>query len=373
MEKKSYISPFQIVLMLFITRLLFSSSYQSALNPGNSIQDILLSVPVAFVVNLIAAIPLLILLARHPGHDPVECTIKVAGRGLGAAVAILYFLFFIAIATLTLGNYENYFTTAVIPDVRAYVIGLYLIIVCLYGVLKGIESISRFGSIVAIFYFVILLTIFISIYGVVDPSLLKPIFYSGTKLFMQGIVMNFNLSYQVVILAFLTPFLRQGKSVAKTYTVFCTVAFLGLFLLEFAIVTVTGAFGAKQVYPLQLLSSLSHIGFFEELDAVDMVSWILNAVVTVTLNAYLAVNCLMKLGLNKHRKLVATLCCALVFYFSIMTAKGFYGLQMMMVSMWATMILVTAVVIIPLFVLIIDLIKGKVVQNAQNVQNVQKS
>jgi spore germination protein KB len=373
MEKKSYISPLQIILMLFTTRLLFSSSYQSALKAGNNVQDLLLSIPFAFAANILVAIPILVLLARHPGHDPVECAIKIAGRGVGTVVAVIYFLFFGAIAALTLGNYENYFTTSVIPDVRVYIVGLYLILVCLYGVLKGIESIARFGGVVAVFYIIILLSISLSLLPLSDTGLLKPILYKGTKLFMQGIVMNFNLSYQVVILAFLAPFIRQGKSAVKTYFLYSLLAFLGLVSLEYAIVTVTGAFGAKQLYPLQLLSSLSHIGFLEELDAVDMVAWILNTVITVTLTTYLAVHCLLKIGLNKHRRIVSTLCCAAVFCFSTLISRDFYGLQMMMVSALAAMILIAAVVVIPLIILVVDLIKGRVVQNAKDTQNAQNS
>jgi Spore germination protein. len=373
MEKKSYISPLQIILMLLITRLLFSSSYQSVLNAGNNEQDLLPSIPVVFVVNFIAAIPILVLLGRQPGHDPVECAMKVAGRGVGTVVAFVYFLFFIAIAALTLGNYENYFSTSVIPDVRAYIIGAYMIVVCLYGMLKGIEAIARFGGVVAVVYVVTLIIIFLSLMQFADISLLKPIFYKGTKLFMQSILMNYNLSYQIVLLAFLAPFIRPGASAAKTYACWNFFAFLVLFMLEFAIVTVTGAYGARQLYPLLTLSSLSHIGFLEELDAVDMVSWMLNAVITVSLSGYLAVNCLLKIGLNKHKRLISFLCCAAILYLSTLIAENFSSIQMVIVGATAAVILTAAAVVIPLIILIIDLIKGRMVQNAQGAQKVQNS
>lgn len=373
MEKKSYISPLQIILVLFVTRMLFSSSYESVLNAGNGIQDLLLSIPVSFVLNFIMAIPILILIGRHPGHDPVECAMKTAGRGVGIITAIIYFMFFILIASLTLGNYENYFTTNVIPEVQSKIIGLYMIVVCLYGMLKGIESIARFGGVVAVIYLITLLSIILTLMSYSDVAFLKPIFNKGTKLFIQGILMNYNLSYQIVILAFLAPFIRQGGSAAKTYTIYNTFAFVVLFGLEFAIVTVLGAYGARELYPLRTLSSLSHIGFLRGLDVVDMVSWMFNAVITVTLNGYLAAACLLKIGLNKHRRLVTVLCCAVIFYLSTLIAKHFFGLQMAMVSAMTAVLLTLAVAVIPLILLVVDLIKGRVVQNAQSAQDTQNS
>lgn len=366
MEKKSYISPVQAVLVLFILRLLFSSSYQSVLNMGNSIQDLLLSLPVIFVTNFIIAIPILILLKRHPGQDLVECTEKAAGRGAGIVVALFYYVFFLANAVVNVGNYENYFTIAVIPDVNSYVTGFLLLIVCVYGAIKGIEAIMRMGSLVAVIYIFTFIIIFISLYSLINLDYLKPLLFNGTRILTKSCIMNYNLSTQIVTLAFLAPFIHQGKGIGKTYAGWNVISIIVVAMLEFNVITVAGAFGAEHQYPLQLLSSLSQISVFQHLDSIDMVSWILNTIITVTIYIYLAVDCLLKAGLNKHRRLLAFVSGAAVFIASPYISRNFEDLQAVMVSGVTSLVMTVFTVVIPIIILMVDLIKGKVVQNAQS-------
>ena len=53
MEKQSQISARQLIVLMIMLRLPFSTAYYIALNAGQSIQDILFAVPVNFVLNFI--------------------------------------------------------------------------------------------------------------------------------------------------------------------------------------------------------------------------------------------------------------------------------------------------------------------------------
>jgi spore germination protein KB len=366
MEKKSYISTAQIVLVLFITRLLFSSTYMSVLKTGNYIQDTLFSIPIIFIVNFITAIPLLMLLKRHPGHNPVECTMKIAGKGVGSIVAVFYYLFFLLNAAVVTGNYENYFSATMIPDVNSFLVGFIVLIVCLYGVLKGIETIARFGSIVAIIYMITLIIIFISLEPMMDLDTLKPVFYTGTSYLMSSSIMNYNLSIQILAFAFLAPYMRQGGSLGKAYAGWNLLTSIILFMLMFYIVTVTGSFGAEQMYPLQTLATLTKISSFERLDAIHMVSWILNTIITITLYIYLAISCLLKTGLNKHRRVLALVSGVAVFFVATFLSRNFNFLQVVIDSGEFSIAITFFIIIIPLIVLMADVIKGRVMQDAKN-------
>lgn len=373
MEKKSIISSLQIILVLFVTRLLFSTSYQSVLHAGNSIQDILLSLPINLVGNFIVAIPLLLLARRYPGHDPIEATSRVAGKGISCVVGFLYFLFFLMNAAITAGNVENFFIATVIPDVESYIIGIFLLAVCLYGVLKGIETIARVGSVVAVIYIVMIILICIILIPKMDMGYVKPILYKGITYLKSFTVMNYNLSVQIVGLAFMVPFMRPEASPGKAFTAYNFLSFAILSLLEFAAVTVIGAYGAQQLYPLQTLASLTSVSDFERLDTIDMVSWILNAIITTSIYLYLAVMCLLKLGLNKHRKITAFISTVAVLFAATFVAHRYTMLQEVMIGGTMALVVTAFTIIIPLFVLLIDLIKGKGAPNAQNNQNNQNN
>lgn len=365
MEKKSYISANQIILILCITRLLFSSSYQSYLNAGASVQDTLPSLIANFVVNLIVAAPILMLLKRYPRHSLAECAVKVLGRPLGVVVCIIYCMFFIANASLVSGNFGNFFITDVISDATVFVTLLLLVTVCVYGALKGIESLARVGSVVAIIYFLTFIIIFLTLKSWIKIGYVKPLFFNGPGLFLNSSVMNYNLSTQIILFAFLVPFQRKG-SITKTYFLWSLLTFAVLFLLELSIVVVLGAYGAKQIYPLQLLARLSKIGIFDRLDAVDMISWILNTVITVALNIYLAVLCLLNAGLNKYRKLTAVIVGILVLFPATMVSTEFEVVQKMMCDLRTSGVLTILIVVIPCLIVIVDIIKKRVEQIENN-------
>lgn len=366
MEKKSYISSAQILLILFIIRLIFATSYQSALNMGNCIQDILLSLPVNFITNFIIAVPFLVLLNRHPGHDPVECAGKVAGRGIGAIIAVIYYLFFIINAGVTAGNFENAFNDTAIPDVSHYVTGLMLMIVCIYGTIKGIEVIVRLGSITFVVYVLTFIIVFLTIMSQIDLDSLKPVLYKGTSYLISCSVINYNLSLQIIALAFLAPFMRKGRSLAKTYSEWNVLTIIMLFLIEFYIITVTGAYGAQQIYPLETLITLSQISFFKNLDSIDMVATILNTITAVSLYIYLAVSCLLKTGLNKHRRILALVSGVIVFFMAPYISDNFSTLQSVICSGFLSIGVTVFTFLIPLIILMIDIIKERTMQIAQS-------
>lgn len=366
MEKKSYISSYQVILLLFVMRLMFSTTYQSALLAGNSIQDVLLSIPISFIVNFIIAIPILILLSRHPEYDLIECVNTKAGKGFAAVVAIIYFLFFISDAILNTGNYENFFADAVIPDVQSYVVGIFLIIICFYGAVKGIETIARVGSIAAVIYIIVLVIIALTLLKDMDLGLIKPMLYKGTEYLKGAFFMNYNLNTQIIALAFLSPYILKSQSRVKMYCIWNVLAMVILFGLEFTVITVMGAFSAAHNYPLEVISMLASISTFERIDTFNLISFIFNVVINIGLDIFLCAECLTRIKIFKKRWVAVALSSIIVYVASIYVSHNFSMIQGIMISGYLSIAVTVLTVAIPLIVLIIDLMGGKVAQNERS-------
>lgn len=373
MEKKAYISIYQVFAILLASRINYATAYQAVLQTGNYIQDLLLSLPVNFITNFIVAIPTLILLKRNPGHDLVECACNIVGRPIGSMIAIIYFFFFIACATLISGNFENTFVTVAIPDVSHYLTGVFLIVVCIYGAIKGIESIARVTSVGVVIYIITTIIIFLTDLSRVDLNFLKPILYTGPTYMIAGSIMNYNLSFQIVLLAFLASFTRTGCKLTKTYSIWNIVSLVIVALLEFFVVTVAGPYGAQQIYPLETLATLSKISVFEHLEVLYIAPSILNDIIIVSVNIYFAVTCLQKIGLNKYRKILALVCGIILFFLAPYLAENFYIVQAVVCSKWLSAVITVFTFVIPLIILIIDIVKKKVMQDEQRIQNTQNS
>jgi len=361
MEKQSFISNKQLIVLLILTRLPFSTAYIVGLNAGRSVQDILLAVPVNFVINFIVVIPLLMLIKRNPGKDPVECAINILGKPAGMIVALIYGLFFLATAVHMQAVFQNYFVNIVIPDSNFNSVAIpMLFIVCFYGAVKGIETIVRISGIAMVIFLVVLSIIFISLIPSVNIEYLFPQFYNGPTVFLKAVLSGFNSNPQILFLAFCIPFLKIGSKTGKIFMKWNILALALFFLIEFMCVTVMGPFGANESYPLQTLSSLSQIGVFERLDSIDMASWILNAVIYTTFYIYLMSSCILKFGLNKHRKLVIFLCVLAIFIFSKMEDAVSTEIHDIYGSPILTVAMAFLLIVLPLTLLLADVIKRRI-------------
>jgi len=363
MEKQSYISSRQIIVLLIMTRLPFSTAYYVALNAGKSIQDILYAVPVNFILNFIIAIPILMLLKKYPGKDIIELASNIIGKAAGIIVAVFYMFCFILLAVYMHATFQDFFVNAIIPESTYYDIAIPLLVVAFYGAVKGIEAIARFGSIVIIAYLIILSIIAISLIPHIDFNNLLPVFYNGPQYFWGAVLNGFNSNIQIVFLIFCAPFLKSGTKTGKLYAkwnVFAMLLFLGL---EFLTVAVMGPFVAIQNYPLSTLAMQSRVGVFERIDAIDMISWILNIVLMVTFYVYFAAGCLMKVGLNKHKKLITFLIVAIIFAATDYASNFFVGVHTVTLNPYISVLTLTAMILVPFLILIADMIKRRVAGN----------
>lgn len=363
MEKRSYISPWQVVVVLAVTRMLFSTAHFITLKAGRSIQDVLPALPVNFLLNLLVAMPLLALGKRWGGRDPAECAATIWGKTAGGITAVIYFVYFGAFAVISQGTFRLYFRDAVITDAGDLTVYLPLLIVVAFGVCKGIESIMRFGTVifflVAIGFAGLMLTLIPSIQPKIGYRFLLPFFYNGPGVMLEEVMFGFNVNLQPACVVFLLPFLKSGTSGGKIFFKWDLIAGL-LLLVEFGLcVAVLGPFGASQFYPLRAISAQSAISVFDRLDSLYNIVWMLNALLAIMLYTFLQVNCLTKLGLNRHYRLMVVVVGAV----NVVAARILENFPVMLRSIglnwYFTGFNVFALVLFPLILLIGSLAKGK--------------
>lgn len=363
MEKQSYLSTRQVITTLVVTRMLFSTAHFIELHAGRSIQDVLPALPVAFLLNLITALPLLALLKFHVGKDPVECATNIFGRGAGIVTGSFYFLFFGMNVWLTQVTFQYYFVDSVNTDIKFYALFLPLLVLVVYAVYKGIESIARFGGIVFIIYMVIMVLLVITLVPSIRPSIgprfLLPFFYNGPGIFLKEMMAQFSANTQIVSLAFFAPFLRSGIKLGNVYLKWNTITFVIMAVLFLLCVAVLGPFASSQFFPLQILSSESTVSVFDRLDSLFALAWMLNTVLTVIVDTYLQVQCIIKMGWNRHRLLLVAIVGVLnmlVVYLIQIQELTVHAVNM---NFYWSGIAMVAMLVLPLILLIADRMKQR--------------
>lgn len=369
MEKRSYLSIWQCVSVLVVVRLLFATAHFITLNSSRTIQDILPALPINFLLNCVTAVPILLLVRRYGGKDPAECAAAIWGKAGGVAVALLYFIFFGFYAVLRQFQFFQYFTNAIIADASVPTIVLPMLLVVIYGVCKGLESIMRFGSIVFILFLISLVVLCATLIPSIRPSIgfryLLPLFYNGPGVMLKELMVGFNSNIEMVFVAFLMPFLRSGIRGGKVFMKWNLLTTL-LLAVEFTLcIAVLGPFGALQFYPLRAISSQSYVSVFDRLDALYGIVWMLISMLTVMFCTYMQVNCLTRMGLARHRKLVAAGLCLLDAGFAVWMI-GFGTRMRFIESDWFyTAYNIFFIIVLPLFLLAGGAVRGIVLKRKE--------
>lgn len=358
MEKQSYLAPGQVIMSLVVVRLLFSTTHFISLQAGRSIQDVLPALPVAFLINLLAALPLLALLKHHRGKDPIECAINLYGRGAGIVTGLLYFAFFALNNWMTQTMFQFYFSDNIISEMKLYGILLPLMLLAVYAVCRGVESIMRFGRIVFVVFAAVMLvltaTLIPEIRPSVGPRFMLPLFFHGPGIFLKELMAQFNSGMQIINLAFFAPFFRSGVKLGRVYLRWNIIAYIMLAILFTLCVAVLGPFGANQFFPLQYLAAESTLSVFDRLDSLFSMSWMLNVVLEVAVNTYLQTQCIVRMGWNKHRVLLVFLVGILNAVFVYVMVHGARLVYSITLNWYWLGFNVLVIIVLPLILLIGD-------------------
>lgn len=362
MDVKKFISPGQVIVLLTVIRLQFSTAFIARVDPGNSIQDLILLAPLEFIINFVLAIPLLLLLKRHPGCGLLDCTKYALGTVAEKVTGLIYCLYFFALSLGTICIFNNAFRNSVIPEAPNLSLDLLIIAVCLYGAYKGAEAISRLGSIAFFIYAVTLTIIILSLIPDFDFHLFKPLLYNGPGFLMQSASAGLDNSAQIVFLAFLVPFIKKKENLTKIYAQWNAVAMIIFFLLLATIICVLGSYGSTQFFPLASLAIISKIGVFKHIDAMDFISWTFNLAIMVSLSLFVSSMCLHSLS-DKKRKIFLGMLSVVYFAAALILGKYFALIYWTVYQNFMNIAALIVIVMIPAVILIVDIIKGRSSEN----------
>lgn len=359
MEKQSFISGRQAVIILLLAQLPYSTAFIPNLQAGNSVQDILLAVPANFILNFIVAIPILLLMKRYPGKDILEIADGIGGRGLTAVLAVLYMAGFFYLCIWPLNYFQQFYVNSIIPESHYFGIIIPLLAVCLYASIKGIEGIARFGTFVLFVYLFDVLLIGATVFPQIHLENLLPQFYNGPKIFEGALLSQANTDYQIVLLLFLTPFLHSFEKPGRLFARWNVIAAVVLLYVQFMVVTVLGSFGSEQIFPVYALSRQSGLGVFDRLEAVEYIAWIVETIFEISAFLYMAHTCLIRLGLNTYRRTVNFVLAGALLGVGWVVSRHVFVFRNITRSPFVLAGVLTFVFVIPLIMLLAGAVHGK--------------
>ncbi|HEX3012439.1 MAG TPA: endospore germination permease [Syntrophomonadaceae bacterium] len=132
------------------------------------------------VLTTIPFIFIVILLGRNfPGKTIVEYSQDLFGMILGKVLGLMFFLYFLATAALTVSAYIQHLTDFLLPETPFIVVTIMHLIVICYLIWRGLEAIGRIGTI-ALFLDIIFFTlILLASLPEFEFNKLMPLFNAG--------------------------------------------------------------------------------------------------------------------------------------------------------------------------------------------------
>lgn len=299
-EKKVTISAAQLFVLLFISRTIVNITYSLYIADTSQMWDNLISTVISFFLTLLMVVPVYLLYKRDKPHSILDQG-YMAFKKFGAAIAILYALYFIWVLCYTLSLFDLFVTDLMNPKISSAVLSFGVIIASVYGAYKGIEALGRTSGLILIAVLAAFVFLVCALTPQIDPLNYKPLFYDGASGTVNGVLLMLARNSCIPALAILLPFAKGN--VKKGIGWWCTAIYGSSALVIFLVVGVLGDYLSTQPFPVYSATSVAQIGVFQRMDAVFLGVWTAGIFIKCALFLYLVSLCVKKMWGEKAARI----------------------------------------------------------------------
>lgn len=224
-------------------------------------------------VLLIAALSPVLLLTKQSDNE------LCLYRSKAAVVITVVYLVMASVSTTT--RLQFYTSSTIFDAAPPWLLIIFVSAVCLYGLFKGTSAVARAGVIVSAFFILLLGAVIIGISDDIRPEYLYPALVDRPSALLNDVITEFSKNGELVIFASLCSDVRRDAR--KSLFVYVPVALCAQLLMTFLYNTVLGEYLNVTSFPFYMLSALSDISLLQRLDGIDVVVWVMSAVIKISL------------------------------------------------------------------------------------------
>lgn len=280
----------QFIFLILTSRIIITITYLPALTSPPENQDIWISELLSYPITLLLSVPVYFLWKRFPNQSIIQYSETIIGKA-GKVIGILYVWFFIHFTAITLTQFGQFLTTAVMPETPLLFFAISLTLFSAYAVRNGIEVMGRMSEIITPILMIGIITIVVLLVKDMNLEALAPVMEKGFFPVLHGGYTIAARTVEPLGFAMILPYLNDRKKV-KTVFIF---SFL-LIIIFFVIITVPilAVFGVEEsknrAFPFFGATRMINVGdFLERIEAVHMGIWVLGVFIKISFYYYLAV------------------------------------------------------------------------------------
>lgn len=286
MERQGLISPFQLTVLLFLSRLFTIMTYVPAMEGQEKNGLVLL---LGLLVSPLAQMALLglgLLFCRR-GRENSPLSFSAAGTGpLRRIVAAGYWLLVGAVCLYSVVGFIRFLAEAFYDSRFLWVLAATFCGAVGFCANRGVEALARASTVLLALTAVGLILLGGGMAGTADPqNFLMPLW--DKNLFLQGIWQGVAMNFELMAILLLQSATTQGglrTGAVWTLLGLCSLLTVGMGLgVTFSL----GYYGQGKEYPLFSAAQAARLLFMERLDSAFLGLWILLGLVKVTLFLWL--------------------------------------------------------------------------------------
>lgn len=319
-EKINSIQLSSLFTLLILSSTIGLSSYPTIKIAG---LDSYISIGLGSILGIIPLI-LLIYISNYEIDKPIyEKNEIIFGKIFGNIINFILTAIFFVMAATVLFNSCNFLISQYLSETPLIIAFIVFGLVVVYAVNKGIETISRVGSIFLVITLFFFITGIFGLIGYVKLDNIKPILEFGIKKPLWGAFINVLVSTSPIyaILVFPKNNLTDKEKLSKTLIIQYIIAEIIKIAISFTSTSILGQYLLKLYqYPVYIaLKRLSIFGFIDRIENFISIQWVLSNFITLAmLLYYIKANIQRK----KNSKILNTLIMALVIIFSYYVFKN---------------------------------------------------
>ena len=353
----------QAFVLIFISYMLVALTYIPTAEANAKNVDKLASIFVAMGLVLLSFLPVCFLSRRNEGCNVIDCVQQYA-RPFTKPIALFYVVAFSYTIILTISRFSLFITSVLLVETRTAVFIIIILAAACYAAFLGIEAIARASLFVfAVLVFSMLFSSFILVKEI-DFLNLRPFFYNGfTDIFTEA-VLDASKLIEVAVLGIIAPRIVGG--IKKTVITFVLTFWVAVTLLAFLIISILGEYSSVQLFPVYTLVSLARIGNFHRFDAILSGIWIAGDFIKAAVLLCVSSECMKYVVRGRRHSACMVLTVVVIFAFSMFASVSFERYLAISSYIISGVVTVTASVVIPLVLLVVDIIKKRRHRNCVN-------
>lgn len=271
MAKKNKISSTQLFCLLLLSRGVLSIASGAFSGSGN-IQSSSIAAAIAGIISLLMSIPALY--AANGGRE-------ILHSSLGRVVSGIYALYFFYAVCVTLTIFTVMRAETADARISVIILPLLMVITAVYGAYKGIEAISRTGTLILFAVAAAFVLLCLSLFPKSNALNLEPAGALKINDIINETVIMLGEQSCIPAIIFLYPNIKG--SVKKTVVSWIFVVFLCIGSLSLFIASILGDYAVSQPFPVYSWARLASFGVVQRLDSVFSAIWTAGVFVRLSL------------------------------------------------------------------------------------------